>query len=213
MATTISIHRALQQLKTLDSRISTATRDMKLIAVVRGDNKDVEYPKTLVGAKELENTIRASLQSVDDLISQRQKIKAAIAKSNAQTIVKVAGVNMTVVEAIEAKRIAQYKSEVLAQMVMQSNQAIQAVERLNAEIDATIKKQTEVLQGRNTTAKVSDADTQLIQRAAEARTKPTLVDPLNIKDLFLVRQKELQDFLDDVDATLSESNAVTTIEV
>ena len=213
MATTISIHRALQQLKTLDSRISTATRDMKLIAVVRGDNKDVEYPKTLVGAQELENTIRASLQSVDDLISQRQKIKAAIAKSNAQTIVKVAGVNMTVVEAIEAKRIAQYKSEVLAQMVMQSNQAIQAVERLNAEIDATIKKQTEVLQGRNTTAKVSDADTQLIQRAAEARTKPTLVDPLNIKDLFLVRQKELQDFLDDVDATLSESNAVTTIEV
>lgn len=213
MTTTISIHRALQQLKTLDSRISTATRDMKLIAVVRGDNKDVEYPKTLVGAQELENTIRASLQSVDDLISQRQKIKAAIAKSNAQTIVKVAGVNMTVVEAIEAKRIAQYKSEVLAQMVMQSNQAIQAVERLNAEIDATIKKQTEVLQGRNTTAKVSDADTQLIQRAAEARTKPTLVDPLNIKDLFLVRQKELQDFLDDVDATLSESNAVTTIEV
>lgn len=213
MTTTISIHRALQQLKTLDSRISTAIRDMKLIAVVRGDNKDVEYPKALVGAQELETTIRASLQSVDDLISQRQKIKAAIAKSNAQTIVKVAGVNMTVVEAIEAKRIAQYKSDVLAQMVVQSNQAIQAVERLNAEIDATIKKQTEVLQGRNTTAKVSDADTQLIQRAAEARTKPTLVDPLNIKDLFLVRQKELQDFLDDVDATLSESNALTTIEV
>ena len=203
--TTLSITRALVELKTLDSRITKAiTTNTFILCKTKNRNYQVledEFKK---------NTL-AEYQSINDLVLRRAQIKNGIIKSNAKTEVEVAGLKMTVSEAIEYKQVIRYKQELLEilkrqrQMVTIDSEAHR--QRVQAKIDDNIK----IICGKDT-----KADVQTIQSVTDGIMKGDPVevyDPLNLDKVIKELEVSVENFSANVDYVLSESNALTTITV
>ena len=95
---TMTVHQALAELKILDSRIDKAINGGTYLAVKRHCDKKISG----VDTKEFCDTvIKASFDSATSLMSRRNAIKRAVVKSNAITVIEVAGATYTVAEAIE----------------------------------------------------------------------------------------------------------------
>ena len=210
----ISIHRALQQVKTLSSRIEDQLRQSQFIGVVRGADKVVVFPQRgTKTASDLDVQFKSEFQSITDLITKREDIKTKIAESNAVTKVQINGKEVTVQRAIEMKKTMEFKTTLLETLVRRRNDAAMIFNKFKDEVEKTKENSLSVLNGKQANVKVSEADIDLVTRTAKAQFDPSFVDPLNIDEQINILQKEITDFCDDIDATLSESNAKTEIDV
>lgn len=210
----ISIHRALQQVKTLSSRIEDQLRQSQFIGVVRGADKVVVFPQRgTKTASDLDVQFKSEFQSITDLITKREDIKTKIAESNAVTKVQINGKEVTVQRAIEMKKTMEFKTTLLETLVRRRNDAAMIFNKFKDEVEKTKENSLSVLNGKQANVKVSEADIDLVTRTAKAQFDPAFVDPLNIDEQINILQKEITDFCDDIDATLSESNAKTEINV
>lgn len=210
----ISIHRALQQVKTLSSRIEDQLRQSQFIGVVRGADKVVVFPQRgTKTASDLDVQFKSEFQSITDLITKREDIKTKIAESNAVTKVQINGKEVTVQRAIEMKKTMEFKTTLLETLLRRRNDAAMIFNKFKDEVEKTKENSLSVLNGKQANVKVSEADIDLVTRTAKAQFDPAFVDPLNIDEQINTLQKEITDFCDDIDATLSESNAKTEIEV
>ena len=203
--TTLSITRALVELKTLDSRITKAITTNTFI-LCKTKNRNYQ-----VLEDEFKKNTQAEFQSINDLVARRAQIKNAIVKSNAKTEVEVAGLKMTVSEAIEYKQVIRYKQELLEilkrqrQMVTIDSEAHR--QRVQAKIDDNIK----IICGKDT-----KADVQTIQSVTDGIMKGDPVevyDPLNLDKVIKELEVSVDEYSANVDYVLSESNALTTITV
>jgi hypothetical protein len=79
----LTITKALVELKLLDSRINNGITKLLPVEVIEGDRP----PSGFKSVAEFNQAATSLLQSVQDLIERRQKIKNAIVKSNAVTLV------------------------------------------------------------------------------------------------------------------------------
>lgn len=93
----MTITRALSELKMLDKRINRTVDDAVLGGLMIG--KHIQHG--FQNQEEVEKKAKADDQSIQALIKRRNAIKSAIVVSNATTMIDVAGVRMTVAEAIE----------------------------------------------------------------------------------------------------------------
>ena len=96
---TMVVHRALAELKTMDSRIEKAIRNTVYVLAVKHSAEKINGVK--VG--DFKDNMKSSYQKVTDLMARRDAMKRAVVLSNATTKVKIGGVNYTVAEAIEIK--------------------------------------------------------------------------------------------------------------
>lgn len=202
---TISIARALVELKTLDSRINKITNSTQWI-VYKTKNKnhnlnEDEYKK---------NTL-AEFQSLNDLISRRDKLKNAIMKSNSVTEVEVGGNKMTVGQAIEYKNTIEYKQSLLQKLKYQRQQVTVDVENHKQKVQIKIDDNVKVICGKDT-----KPDENVIKSVSDGITKGDPVevfDPLGLDKVIKELETSIEDFRANVDYVLSESNALTTITV
>lgn len=205
MTTTISITRALAELKLLDSRIHTTMNEVKFAVCVSKKtsynvDKNTFYSQTV-----------AKHQSLMDLIARREKIKAAIMKSNATTIVKIGAREMTVSEAIEMKHAIAYKEKLLGILRVQRQQVNAEYEshkmRVKQSIDANISQ---------ICSREVKPDPSTIQNLTDMMWKSDPVeiyDPIGLDKAIDALSNEIEDFKLNVDFALSESNSLTKIEV
>ena len=100
---TLSIARALVELKTLDSRIGKITNNTNWI-LLKSKNKNSN-----INEEEFKKSTISEFQSLNDLIMRRDKIKNAIILSNCSATVLLGEKKMTVSQAIEYKKTIQYK--------------------------------------------------------------------------------------------------------
>ena len=100
---TLSIARALVELKTLDSRINKIINQTSWI-LLKSKNKNSN-----TNEEEYKKNTLSDFQSVNDLIARRDKIKNAIILSNCSATVLLGEKKMTVSQAIEYKKTIQYK--------------------------------------------------------------------------------------------------------
>ena len=98
MSERMSIHRALAELKTLDARINSACSGTFVYA-----NKKSNAKISGMSIEDAKKFLVGNYDRAKDLIERRKKIKSAIVESNAKTEVEVAGIKMTVADAIERK--------------------------------------------------------------------------------------------------------------
>lgn len=204
--TAISVTRALAEVKSLNDRIEKATRQATFISVTVGGK--VPNGSDLQATT---NILKANLQSVKDLIARRQAVKAAIVRSNATTKVTVNGVTMTVAEAIERKGSIDKERALLAVLTQQLNQARTAVERNNVTMQAKLDEMIKALAGKD--RKATEEEVESISKPYIASNATALLDPSAVEKVIAELQADIDGFVFDVDFTLSESNASTTIEV
>lgn len=204
--TQISITRALAEVKSLNDRIEKATRGTVFITTTVGG-------KTVTGSdlQSATNTLKANLQSVRDLIARRQLVKAAVIRSNSNTVVTVNGVEMTVAEAIERKGSIDKERALLAVLNQQLGQVRTIVERKNIEMQGRIDTMVLAAVGKDRKATEEELDAISKPYAASNITAP--LDPSGLEEVVAKMEDDINGFLFEVDFVLSEANAKTTITV
>lgn len=203
--TTISVTRALAQVKALNDRIERATAVPFITNAIggkHGSGKPVQ---------EIEVDLRANLQSVTDLIAQRKALKSAIVRSNATTNVTIGGNTVTVAEAIERKSSIIIEQKLLHQLRGQLAQVSAAVERTN--VDMTKRLDTLLLTAVGKERQASAAEQEAISAPFKAQNEGKAVDPNDLTKQIEALAKDIDDFVLEVDYALSEINATTQIEV
>lgn len=202
----LTIHGALRELKTLDSRINRATSELTIIGCKKSSS-DTDYT-TGRDVKKFETEARAGYDKVKALIERRDAIKRAIILSNATTHVQIDNVDYTVAEAIDKKSSIEYERDLLANMKADVGKAKAIVSRNNSKMEDNLNKQIENLTAGNATKVESMQDFANMYRADNSWT---LIDPLNAEEIIDKLESKITKFLDTIDEALSVSNAITTI--
>ena len=204
----ISITRGLSELKVLKNRYEREIRDAKLIGVSVG--KKMVSPYTSYKPEDFENQAKAGFQSLMDLEKRIIEIKTKIDQSNFITKVKVAGQEMTVLEAIEMKNLVDLKEQrllLLKQQLKSARNSFEEAEKKNRErVEKNVADQT--------AAGTKDANLEAEVKESIDRLYPlALIDPIKVEDEIKKEEKFLEDFKGEVDFVLSESNSLTYIEI
>ena len=146
---TMSIHRALSELKTLKDRIPKAIQEADFIAT---DRKSAQKINGL-SIEDYEKTIQAGFDKAVSLIERRNQLKDAVVQSNAVTEVVVAGETMTVAKAIERKSSIAYEEKLLSMMVTKRRMAINKLSMENETLPSRLEDYLTAILGNKEHAK------------------------------------------------------------
>ena len=211
---TMTIHKALAELKVIDDRINKAIGDGVYVIANKHSNEKIGG-KTI---NEFRENMKSSHQKVTDLINRRNAIKRAVVLSNAVTKIKVGNNEYTVAEAIEMKNHGmELKKGYLNMLTYQNNNAQNEINRNSGD---AIEKRAEqyilsVIQAQPKESKMSvDSEAMKALRKTYIENNTyDLIDPLNVAKLIEELSNEIDEFNTEVDAALSTSNALTVIEI
>lgn len=208
MPVTMSIHRALAELKTLDKRIQRAAEE-KFVAMQIGE----EAPKGFKTFDDFNEKAAANYASVVKLIQNRNAIKAAITASNAETKVEIGGVGMSVAEAIDRRDTGiKYEQLLLQALRQQLTRVEMEVERERQQMEPRLDKRIDSDLG-SKDRKDNVDEVEKITEAFLKRYKPGMVDPVEIREKIKELTNSIEQFEMEVDFTLSESNTETKITI
>lgn len=201
----MSIHRGLVELKNLDKRIQKA-QTKSFIGVKSGSQAPAGYPSVVVFAEEA----KANLQSVRDLMERRNRIKSSITASNAVTIVRMEGREMTVAEAIDRRDTGLvYERQLLQTLREQLRQVEQTIETERHDVVRRADSHIEATYGSREKGNADEMEKS--RRLFLERLEPNLIDPSNLRQVIAELDETIDTFETEVDFTLSESNTVTKI--
>ena len=200
---TMSITKALVELKTLDKRISKLIEESVFITY---KTKTKNYQ---LHEEDFRKLTIANYQSLNSLIQRRDLIKNGIITSNAQTIVEIANMKMTVAHVIEYKKTIEYKQSIMEKMRGQRRIVIADAEAHKVRVQAKIDENIRIICGKDT-----KPDANAIQIITDGITKG---DPIEIFDPLLSEKEithlidSIEEFKKNIDVVLAESNARTVI--
>ena len=207
-----SVTRGLVQLKRLEEKIQ---RDIRMISEFVTVNK-VQEKNVLNGTmtkKQYNEYVQTKWQSLMDKISLRQEIKDEIVKSNANTVVTIAGKKYTIAQAIEKKNnIEKFEKPISAMLNGAYAKALNSVEMKNDEVVENAERN---FFGRGEERRKNESNKDLLD-AMEIyinSRKFEIIDPLKIKKLKEEFENGILDFIAEVDQVLTESNSTTMIQI
>lgn len=210
--TQISVTRALTEIKHLSDRIARDT-NKPFVGVAKGHaNYKTCQSAPSMKVEAFSDAVKANLNSVLDLIAYREKLKRAVIKSNAETIVVIAGESMTVAEAIEKKANIAFTERLIATLRHQLVTANGVVEKANKALSDEINNAVISAYG-NEKGKVDEAQYEAVALPRQTRNALSLIDPNNVEQVIETLSDKMSKFLEEVDFSLSESNSITKIEV
>ena len=205
----MTIHKALCELKILDSRINNAISSARFCLANKHSNEKVNG----VTVEEYQETMKASYNKASDLIRRREAIKRAVVLSNAKTIVKIGGKEYTVAEAIEMNNHGiDLKLQLKNAMKKQYDSAMTAIISKNSVVDNKATEYVVGLFGQKESKTANEEYEKARKSYIEANTME-LIDPVNILEKIEALEVEIADFTTEVDSALSVSNALTEITV
>lgn len=206
----ISITRALAELKNLDAQINKLINESNFVYTTKGQGDKLAVQGVNRPAPALAEDIKAKFQKITDLIARRRALKAGIQKSNATTSITVAGVTMIVADAIERKQNIQYEANLHMKMRSQYILSMQMIDKANASLDQQIE--TAVTQAySNDKGKVTPEQYEAVAAPRKAEHYAALLDPLNVESKLESMGEAINAFLQEIDFSLSESNARTEL--
>lgn len=215
-----TIHRALLELKTLKKRIEKEICKAEFCTIVKGRSEKVNG----IPVQELEATFQSNYDTIVSLISNYEKIKAAVIRSNAgvegtPVTVNVCDKAYTVAELIEELNTVygrgEYDKGFKGKLVAKMQSCLSASKRLIAanesDADAVLNAYL---------ANIAGKDTKLTPEEVARHTEDwhkyndyALVDPLKLETKIKALSNEIEKFRVEADAKLSEQNAIRTIHV
>lgn len=200
----MTITEGLAELKLLSKRIEKAIYKDYIWAAKRSKMTDEEIATHKADAED-------NIKSVTDLIANRNAIKAAIVKSNAMTMVNIAGTEMTVAEAIERKTYIESEKMLLSEWKSQYAQAKNNVDTQNIRVQERIDTMLSQI------ASSAKSDIEEAQRVMSETYMENngweIFDPVDLKGRIEELDEKIDQFEKNVDIVLSMSNATTFIEV
>lgn len=210
MRETMTVHKALSELKVLDSRINSEIMRYQFVVPNKHSNTKIGG----VPIAEYSNEVRGAYQSIRTLIERRNHIKSELTQSNAVTRVIVNGVEYTVAEAIDMKNFGLAYLETLRDTIRRQFDAARANadknngDRLEQRTDDYIKSMYQGADMKNLSDEIKKVRDDFI-----AAQTTEIVDPINALKEVTEMSDYIDAFMSEVDSALSVSNALTTITV
>lgn len=210
---TYTITRALSRVNALQDKLNKAREQDYIVTINTIKLQTTE-------AQDLLKTLKGNMQSVLDIKNEILKIKLKIQESNLTTKVEVAGKEMSVREAIETKYLLEnyftYISNTMqTQMLNAKRKLVQAQQDIEMQQAIAVQDITKSLGKELSSSEIEERAKLTIQLTKETKELSILsFDGVNnAEDSFKTFESSVRNFLEEVDYVLSESNAVTTIEV
>ena len=210
MKETMTIHKALSELKILDNRIESAINGLSVVVASKHSNSKVSG----LSISDFADEAKKAYQSAVTLINRRNAIKRAVTRSNAITMVEIGGQQYSVAEAIDMKAkgvhyLDALKDTLAAQYARAKRTADnENGERLDARADDYIKSLYQGADMKNMAEEIRKVrDTFIAAQTVE------IIDPVNAGSESIRLQESIDAFMADVDSALSVSNALTTVAV
>jgi len=201
----ISITKALRELKTLDARITKKVKETTFVTSKKS-NETIRGYRTV---EDFEKDVKETVQSINDLVARRKTLKKAIVESNATTTVEIAGVKMTVADAIERKKFIEVEKTLLKKMSIDFAQAQTNLEVKNEQAQLRLDSQLSGMISKD--GKTDLTAVEGFKTLFWGTEKTVLIDPINISEVIKRLQVDIETFEQDVDVALSEVNARTNI--
>lgn len=203
----MTIHRALSELKLIDTKIEKQISEIIPTAYYQKDKPIMGYMK----AEEFSTAAQSKYDSALDLIKRKVSIKSAIVAQNAITIVDVGAAKMTIADAITFKAVIEFKKKLIYALKQKHVKAVSEMNSNNNIVENNVQRLLEATFGKEN-VKVSKEDVDAVRKPFLDANIFTLLDPLDVTKKLESLEKEVFDFEAEVDAVLSEINAVTFIE-
>ena len=210
---TMTVHKALAELKIIDDRILNAINSVTFIDSVKNGTKKIKG----VSVDAYKESIKSCYQKANDLINRRNSLKRAVVMSNATTKVTIGDREYTVAEAIDMKNNGMNGMRCLLNTL--SRQYRDATYKFNCNSGESLEEKAneyvmDILGSQGGSADKTDAkQVQALHDAFIANNEFIMIDPLNVEKCIEDIQNKIAEFETEVDAALSVSNAVTTIDI
>lgn len=211
---TVSITRALADLKVLKARYSRALSDLEETAIAIKKGNQLQSPHSGRTEEDFCSAALSQYNKVIDIYNRIVQLKTAIDESNSLTYVTIGkSSRMTVQEAITQKNLLPLKEEQLSILSAALFRARQSFE--NAEESNRLKLEKCLSEIRTSGSSLSaKADLEKEEKERIDRLYGvTFVDPLKLASVVKTLTEEIDDFKNNVDFALSESNATTFIQI
>ena len=210
---TMTVHKALAELKIIDDRIGSAINNVVFVTAVKNGTKKIDG----VDINSYNESVRSSYQKANDLINRRNALKRAVVMSNAVTKVMVAGAEYTVAEAIDMKNHGLDGMKMMLNTM--ARQYRDATYNFNRNTGEPLEEKANqyvmnILGSQGGSADKTDAkQVQALHDAFIANNEFIMIDPLNVEKCIEDAQNKIAEFETEVDAALSVSNSLTTIDI
>ena len=207
---TMTVHKALAELKVLDKRIRSAISEVTYVTCAKKSNTKIGG----VPIEDYERDIVSKYQKVNDLIARQSAIKRAVVLSNATTKVVVCDIEFTVAEAIEMKtRGVQFKKELMRKLSRDFAKAKSTTDHENSIlVDARADEYVRNMYGNSDMKGLSEDAKKTRDDFIEAQTM-RLVDPIDVSAEIDKLDDWISKFDAEVDSALSVSNAITELTI
>ena len=207
---TMTIHKALAELKILNSRIYNTVAESTFCKENIHSNQKING----ISIEGFKKMIVSEYDKSNDLIKRAIAIKRAITNSNAVTHLKDGFEEYTVAEAIYMKQHGITLKESLLQEM--KDQYAKACNKINKENGDKLAEAAEKYVTGMFGSKEGKQNTDEYEKARKAYIDShtyELIDPIHIKDKINELEDEISKFKAGIDAALSVSNATTEITV
>lgn len=161
----------------------------------------------------VEEVIRSNFRKVEDLIHNRRAVKAALINANNQILVNIGNQSMTLAQAVDRKNSIVNEKNFLETLKIQTLISFNNVKALMERLETS--KETRLASAFAGVDKKSWDKT-----AVEAVTAtlvndetPSLIDPMGINKVIEEKEANINEFLLNVDYSLSEVNSLNKITV
>ena len=210
MKETMTIHKALSELKTIDKRFDKELNSTEFFKTAKHSSAKVDG----ITVAEFLASTKDSYKSIRTLANRYNAIKRGITRSNATTTVNINGVEYTVAEAIDMKNVGMARlQKVLNKIEAQYETCRRSAERKNSdELDHRADDYVKSLYENADMKNMSDEIKKVRDTFVESQTIDIL-DPIGAQKTMKELRDTIDGFLSEVDSALSVSNALTTIEV
>lgn len=206
--TRMTIHRALAELKLIDDKVAKNLKAMFVVGINQKDKKINGY----LTSEEFANGAKSVYDSTADLIKRKGALKAAIVAINGVTKIKIGEREMTIADAITEKTNIVLKKGLLAALQTSFNAATAELNKRNDQVEKNVQLILEASFGKENVKPGSD-DVENIRKPYITQNEWHLCDPLKAEEKIKALEAEIAEFEMEVDAKLSEINAITFIEI
>lgn len=205
----MSIHKALAELKILDDRIINTISSGTYCVENKHSNEKIKG----ISLETYKSIMQGNYDKSTALIKRYDAIKRAVTLSNAVTKVAIHGVKYTVVEAIYMNNLGiKFDEMLLEELRSQYRKAQAKIAKNNEGLQEKAEQYVIGIYG-SKEGKVNTDDFEKAQKDFITAHEYELVDPINILEKIEKLEEKITAFKAEVDAALSESNAITMIEI
>lgn len=197
----MSLHRVIAEIKSQEAKLAAINSTSFVATAASGADGIDTYKKQS----------QAAIDKISSAMKNLAALKAARNKANTSVVVKIAGKELTIDEALSQKAALPYKQQLVNVLQSQYNQAEQLVKNADAQIEQKVNQN--IAQMFSGTKKATEDEIALIRNTVSKANKQEIVATDGLKTLIDNLKKEIEEFTTEVDFVLSEANATNKVFV